>query len=128
MAEFAPGGEIDSTTPHQRELAYRPATNDCSESDLGLFRLFARMRLTKNPILYNANQQYHKNQSAEWYEHHLRDDTSASVAITKEARHRIDSGEAKKAFTEIVEVTEKRAAYNRMAQGDRQVKNREENM
>lgn len=86
------------------------------------------MQLTKNPILYNANRQYHKNQSAEWYEHHLRDDTSASVTITKEARCCINSGEAKKVFAEIVEATEKRAAYNRMAQGERQAKDTEENM
>jgi len=53
--------------------------------------------------LYDANRQYHKNQSAEWYKHHLRDDTSASVAILKEVRHHIDFGEVIKSFAKIVD-------------------------
>jgi len=51
---------------------------------------------------YDANRQYHKNQSAEWYIHHLRDDTSASVAILKEIKHHIDSGEVKKPPAKMV--------------------------
>jgi hypothetical protein len=37
LSEFAVGGTVDSATAEERELAFRPPTNDCSEGDLGCF-------------------------------------------------------------------------------------------
>ena len=41
MSEFAEGAAINKATSYQWELAFRPPINDCSEGDLGAFRLFA---------------------------------------------------------------------------------------
>ena len=127
LAEFVEGGDIDRATADERKLAFRPPTNDCSEGDLGGFRLFARNRGTKNPLLYNANRQYHENGTEAWDDWNREHTANISTAVSIEARRRLNSGESDKVLENIVAATCKRAAANRRAQDEQREKEKEEN-
>jgi hypothetical protein len=108
-SKFVEGGDIDRATADERKLAFRPPMNDCSEGDLGSFRLFARNRGTKNPLLYNANRQYHENGTETWDDRNREHTAQISTAVSIEARRRLDSGESNKVLENIVATTAERA-------------------
>ena len=87
-------------------------TNDCSEGDLGCFRLFAREHQTKNTLLYNANRQYHENETAAW-EDHIKKPANFYSVVLKEARRRLDSRESEIVLERIAAATETRALAHR---------------
>jgi hypothetical protein len=130
MTEFAEDGAIEMATEEERELAFRPPTNDCSEGDLGCFRLFARQRHTKNTLLYNANRQYHENNTAGWekqcIQHSRIEPASFYTAVAKEARRRLESREAETALEHIALATESRALSHRDERQKRITKEEEE--
>ena len=125
LSEFAVGDAIDMATADQRELAFRPPTNDCSEGDLGCFRLFARQRQTKNTLLYNANRQYHENKTAAW-EDRIKIPATFYNVVLKEARRRIDSRESEIALERIAAATETRALAHRAEREQRVQKEQQE--
>ena len=82
----------------------------------GSFRLFAQNRGTKNPLLYNANRQYHENSTAAWYDQSIEHSAQISTAVSIEARWQLDSGESNKVLENVVIATCERAVANRQAQ------------
>jgi hypothetical protein len=127
LAEFVVGGDIDKATANERELAFHPPTNDCSEGDLGGFRLFARNRGTKSPLLYNVNRQYHENNTGAWYGQNIEHTAQISVVVSIEAWRRLDSGESNKALENVVTTTGEKAVANRQAQNEQREKENKEN-
>lgn len=126
MSEFVEGGANYTATAEERELSFRPPTNDCSEGDLGSFRLFIRQRQTKNYLLYNANRQYHENKTTAWEDYRAREVPGFYTAVSKEARRRVDSRESEMLFERIVAATEARASTNRVDLQKRTEKEKEE--
>ena len=96
------------------------------ESQSQAFRLFARERQTKNPLIYNANRQYHENNTAAWQERYRDKLSSVTEAVSKEARRRLDTREADEALEQIAIATEERAVTNREERDKRHKKAEDE--
>lgn len=107
MLEFTVDGEIENSPEHIRQLAYRFATNDISEGELGSFRTSSTHGEHQTTLGHNAKHMYARNDTSAWYDYVTSTMTeherkSFDGYIAQKARDMSAGGKAKKAQEKIV--------------------------
>lgn len=121
LQEYAAEGAIDQATPEEREVSYRPATNDRSEGQLARKRKAEKSERSQSTLVHNASNMYACNDTAGWHALHMASQDNEAqeefgTAISKEARRREESGESRAVLRKIVLEQERKAEVNRIVQ------------
>ena len=119
LVEFEIDGEIDQSSAMERELSYRPPTNDRSESELALLRRADQKGKIHNTLRHNSSNMYARNDTAAWHAHHLASQDfegqqEFSMYVSKHARSVEKTGGAKEKQREIIRESERKAEINRI--------------
>jgi len=103
----------------ERELPYRPPTNDRSESELALLRRVGQKGKIHNTLRHSCSVMYARNDAAVWHTHHLASQDfegrqEFGMYVSKHARSLEKTGGAKEKQREIIRESERKAEINRI--------------